>query len=80
MKLTEGEKNRTYVIESIEAHEKGMEEFLFTLGCFPGEDITLLSQVSDNYVVNVKDARYSIDESLASTIKIDVAEHLKKIV
>ncbi len=70
MKLTDGTIDRQYDIELINTGEEGMRDFLFTLGCYPGEKITLISQVSSNYVINVKDARYSIDRDLASAIEI----------
>jgi Fe2+ transport system protein FeoA len=80
MNLSECESSRTYTIDNIEAKEEGMKEFLLTLGCFPGEDITILSKVSSNLVVNIKNGRYSIDENLASAIQVFERSGLKKIV
>ncbi len=74
MMLKEGAINRKYNITTINANEEGMREFLFTLGCYPGEDITLISQLCSNYIINVKDARYSIDEDLAAAIEIQTAK------
>ena len=62
--------NKTYEIKDIRTTEKDLEAFLFTLGCYKGEEITLISILSDNYVIVVKDARYSIDEALAKAIII----------
>lgn len=59
----------TYRIKAVEA-EDDMKNFLFTLGCYPGEEITLISKLADNYVINIKDARYGIDKELARAIKI----------
>ena len=70
MKLTDGTISKQYDIEHINAGEEGMKDFLFTLGCYPGEKITLISQMASNYVINVKNARYSIDKDLASAIEI----------
>nr|WP_246542905.1 FeoA family protein [Fusibacter paucivorans] len=61
----------TYTINSIETTDSEMKHFLFTLGCFEGERVTLVSVLSDLYVISVKDARYSIDRELASAIGID---------
>lgn len=60
--------NQRYIIKSIETNNDEMKDFLFTLGCYEGEAITLISIVSDQYIVVVKDARYSIDRNLASSI------------
>lgn len=70
MKLTEGSLDRQYSITDIKAFEEGMKDFLFTLGCYPGEKITIISQLSSNYIINVKDARYSIDRHLAEAIEV----------
>ena len=73
MKLIDGAIDKEYDIELINTHEEGMRDFLFTLGCYPGEKITLISQLSSSYIINVKDARYSIDRDLASAIEIKTA-------
>lgn len=57
-----------YKISDVKANEEGMKEFLFTLGCYPGEKISIISQLASNLIINVKDARYSIDENLAAAI------------
>ncbi len=67
--LSSGELNKEYIISSIDTGaDKDMENFLFTLGCYKGEKVTVISRLSKNYVISLKDARYSIDESLASAI------------
>jgi ferrous iron transport protein A len=68
--LTQGEVNRPYIIKGIATEEKSMQDFLFTLGCFAGEKIIILSILAENYIIHVKDARYSIDLDLAKTILI----------
>jgi Fe2+ transport system protein FeoA len=80
MTLNTADKNIAYNIDSINTREEGMMEFLFTLGCFPGELITVLSHVSSNYVINIKNARYSIDDSLARAIEVREADELRQIV
>ncbi|AHC14413.1 FeoA family protein [Salinispira pacifica] len=59
-----------YTISHISAAEEGMKEFLFTLGCYPGEKVTVISRLAENIIINVKNARYSIDADLASAIGI----------
>ena len=68
--LTQADINLPYIIKGIDTHEKEMKDFLFTLGCYGGEKVTVISVLAQNYVINVKDARYSIDEDLAKAILI----------
>lgn len=69
--LASAELNKTYTIKAIETHCSQMQDFLFTLGCYEGETITIVSIVSGQYVVVIKDARYSIDRNLASCIILE---------
>ena len=62
--------DQKYIIKSIETNNDAMKDFLFTLGCYEGEIITVISILSDQYVIVVKDARYSIDKNLALCIII----------
>lgn len=68
--LSHAEVNQEYLITGVETEDEKVSHFLFTLGCFEGEYITLISVLSENYVIAVKDARYSIDIDLARAIKI----------
>ena len=70
MSLKKGELNKSYIVNSVNTKSDDIREFLFTLGCFPGEKITIISKLASNYIVNIKDARYSIDEDLANAIII----------
>ncbi|MCD4714011.1 MAG: ferrous iron transport protein A [Clostridiales bacterium] len=54
-------------IIKVEGKEK-IKKFLFSLGCFEGEEITLISILAGNYVINVKDSRYALDETMAKNI------------
>jgi Fe2+ transport system protein FeoA len=47
-----------------------MEKFLFSLGCYEGEIVTLVSILGDTYVIKIKDGRYSIDKQLATAISV----------
>lgn len=48
-------------------------KFLFTLGCYEGEEITVISKLAGNYIINIKDSRYAIDERMAKTIRVAYA-------
>jgi len=66
--LAKAQLNTTYIIEMIDTQHEDMRDFLFTLGCYPGEKVTIISRLAGNYIINIKDARYSIDETLANAI------------
>jgi len=68
--LTTAKINEQYEIKDIVTNDEEIKDFLFTLGCYVGENITVISVLSDNYVVVLKDARYSIDRELAEAIII----------
>ena len=68
--LTDAEINHPYVIKGIVAAEEGMKEFLCTLGCFEGETVTVISALTENYIIPVKNARYRIDSDLARAIRM----------
>ena len=70
LNLTQADINMPYTIKGVVTSDRSMKEFLFTLGCFEGEKITVISRLAENFVVHVKDARYSIDEDLARAILI----------
>lgn len=70
LNLTQAEVNMPYTIKEINTKDDGIKEFLFTLGCYEGETVTVISVLAENYVINVKDARYSIDEDLARAILV----------
>ncbi len=60
-----------YAIALIETQDQSIKDFLFTLGCYPGEKITVISNVANQYVIVIKDARYSIDGNLAAAIILE---------
>ena len=59
------------MIREIKTNDEELNSFLFSLGCYAGEEITLISSRQDSYVVAVKDGRYSIDAQLAEAIEIE---------
>ena len=59
-----------YVITAIETDDEEMDAFLFSLGCYEGERITVISRLKGGCVVSIKESRYNIDNQLAEAIKI----------
>ena len=70
MNLTEAELGREYIIRAIETDDSEMRAFLFSLGCYSGEPITVISRYRQNCTVSIKDGRYNIDRQLAQAIKL----------
>ena len=70
MNLTQAAVGQEYLVKDIFTDDEELNEFLFTLGCYSGEPITVVSHLHKGYVICVKDGRYNIDESLAQAIII----------
>ena len=70
MNLTSAQEGKEYIISGIETVDEEMDAFLFSLGCYSGEPITVVSHLKKSCVVSIKDARYNIDRELASAILI----------
>ena len=60
-----------YVVVSIETNDEELNSFLFSLGCYSGEPITVISRRKHGCVVSIKDGRYSIDNALAGAIVVE---------
>ena len=71
MTLNNGESSIKYMISDIITEDGGIKDFLFTLGCYPGEQVSVISRLASNMIITVKNARYSIDEDLASAIVVN---------
>jgi ferrous iron transport protein A len=69
MKLPEGNTCTLYKIKSIQGDED-VKKFLFTLGCFEGETISIVKKMYSNLIINIKGGRYGIDKDLAQVIEI----------
>lgn len=69
MPLTEIKQGQTGLIKNVFGTDK-TKKFLFSLGCSEGEEITIISKLAGNYVVNIKDSRYAIDGKMAKLIEI----------
>ena len=70
MNLTNAQEGKEYIIRQIETDDEDLNAFLFSLGCYSGEPITVVSRRKGSCVVSVKDGRYSIDNQLAEAILI----------
>ena len=68
MNLLAAQEGKTYIIQRIETEDEELDAFLFSLGCYSGEPITVGSRRRGSCVVSVKDGRYSIDSQLAEAI------------
>ena len=70
MTLMDAQEGKVYVINRIATNDEELNAFLFSLGCYSGESITVVSHRRGGCVVSIKDARYSIDNQLAEAITI----------
>ncbi|MFI3225998.1 MAG: FeoA family protein [Clostridia bacterium] len=70
MTLAQAELGKPYEILSIETEDEELDDFLFTLGCYSGENITVVSTVGDSFVVSIRDGRYNIGRDLAEAIRV----------
>ena len=70
MTLKVAEEGKEYIIKDINTEDEELNAFLFSLGCYSGEPITVISQLKGGCVVSIKDGRYSIDKQLAEAITI----------
>ncbi len=70
MDLTTAVEGKEYIIKDIVTNDEELDEFLFSLGCYSGEPITVVSRKKKTCVVSIKDSRYSIDNALAAAIKV----------
>ena len=70
MNLLNAEAETEYMIKDIEADDEELKSFLFSLGCYSGEPITVVSRKKGGCVVSIKDGRYNIDNFLAEAITI----------
>ncbi len=70
MNLIEANIGEEYIIKDIITDDEELNSFLFSLGCYSGEPITVISHLKGGCVVSIKDARYNIDNDLAGAISI----------
>lgn len=70
MSLAEVNVGEEYIIKDIVTDDEELESFLFSLGCYSGEPITVVARKRGGCVVSIKDARYNIDNDLATAILV----------
>ncbi len=70
MNLRNAETGTEYIIRDIRTDDEELNAFLFSLGCYSGEPITVISHLKGGCVVSIKDGRYTIDNELAEAIII----------
>ncbi len=70
MTLYDAALGKEYTITGIETDDRELDAFLFSLGCYTGEPITVVSRRRKSCVVSIKDGRYCIDRRLADAIAI----------
>ena len=67
LKVVEG---KEYIIQRIETDDDELDAFLFSLGCYAGEPITVVARRRSSCTVSIKDGRYNIDKQLAEAIVV----------
>ncbi|MBQ3023104.1 MAG: ferrous iron transport protein A [Clostridia bacterium] len=70
MNLKNAEEGKEYIIKEILTDDEELDAFLFSLGCYSGESITVVSHLKGGCIVSIKDGRYNIDNQLAEAIII----------
>ena len=71
MTLLEAQTGREYLVRSVATEDEELNGFLFSLGCYSGEPITVVSRRRGTCVISIKDGRYCIDTQLARAIEIE---------
>ena len=71
MTLFDCELGKEYTVASVGTGDEELEQFLFSLGCYRGEPVTVISRRKSSCVIAVKDGRYSIDRARASAIGVE---------
>ena len=70
MTLLDAHDGKEYIITRVNTKDEALDSFLFSLGCYSGEPITVVSRKRNNCTVSIKDGRYNIDRQLAEAIMI----------
>ncbi len=71
MNLKEAQDGKEYIIKEILTDDEELNAFLFSLGCYSGEPITVVSHLKSSCIVSIKDGRYNIDTQLAQAIIVE---------
>ncbi len=68
MNLTTATEGKEYIVQRIDTDDEELNAFLFSLGCYAGEPITVVARRRNGCTVSIKDGRYNIDLQLAEAI------------
>ncbi len=71
MNLSVAQEGKEYIISAVETDDEELNAFLFSLGCYSGEPITVVTRRKGGCVVSIKDGRYNIDKQLAEAITVE---------
>ena len=71
MNLSDANIEKTYIIEEIKTDDEELKSFLFSLGCYSGEPITVISHLKGGCVVSIKEGRYNIDKEITQAVLIN---------
>lgn len=71
MTLLNAQEGKEYIVRRIDTEDEELNAFLFSLGCYSGEPITVVARRRRNLTVSIKDGRYNIDEQLAEAIVVE---------
>ena len=71
MNLSDANIEETYIIDDVRTDDEELKSFLFSLGCYSGEPITVISHLKGGCVVSIKDVRYNIDNGIAQAVLIN---------
>ncbi len=71
MTLRTAKEGVEHIIQHINIDDEELKSFLFSLGCYSGEPVTVVSRRRSGCVVSIKDSRYSIDNRLAEAIAVE---------
>ena len=71
MNLSEANVGETYIVEDIQTDDEELKSFLFSLGCYSGEPITVIAHLKGGCTVSIKDGRYNIDNGIAQTVLVN---------
>lgn len=70
MNLLNASEGEEYIVKDIDTDDEELKSFLFSLGCYSGEPVTVVSRKKSGCVISIKDGRYNIDNDLAQAISI----------
>lgn len=70
MSLNEVLEGKEYTVRMINTEDEELDAFLFSLGCYSGEPITVVSRKKNSCMISIKDGRYNIDKHLADAILV----------